>query len=197
MESGDSEYEEEEVVVLAELNGLVDDELLRKGCTFQFVGIDTDKPVLQLGKYNFLGSYEDQIGSALFLKQSTDEEGRKTWSKQCFSDKKLSMQRVFLRKKGEELPVRSEAAGDDVTAMEEDLAETPEAAEGQGEGNDQEPETDPLAIGNEEQPEESTTKTTSEAADSGDVDMAPAEGSETMSSKPTSSANNPPTESGS
>ncbi|XP_037079185.1 general transcription factor 3C polypeptide 6-like [Pollicipes pollicipes] len=93
------EFEEEEMVVLAELNGLVDDDLLKTGCTYQFVGIDKEQPVLQLGKYTFLGRYEDQIGSALFLVEDSDGEGGKTWSKLCFSDKKLAMQRVFLRKK--------------------------------------------------------------------------------------------------
>ncbi|KAF0295662.1 General transcription factor 3C polypeptide 6 [Amphibalanus amphitrite] len=139
MESGDSEYEEEEMVVLVELHGLVDDELLTKGCSYQFVGIDTDKPVLQLGKYNFLGHYEDQIGSALFLGQSTDDGGQKTWSKVCFSDKKLSMQRVFLRKKGEEPPpVTSPPEAEDST--EEPEKETESAG---GSEKDRETELEP------------------------------------------------------
>ena len=200
MENGDSEYEEEEVVVLAELNGLVDDELLTKGCTYQFVGIDTDKPVLQLGKYNFLGSYEDQIGSALFLRQSTDDEDRTTWSKLCFSDKKLSMQRVFLRKKGEGLPVAPVTMERDV-AMDEGSTETLEAEAEAGRETGGGLELDPSNAAKERQPEpnasaESATAVPSSAVVpdevSPDVDMPPAEGTDAAPSKAPASNDDPP-----
>ena len=180
MADGDSEYEEEEMVVLAELNGLVDDELLTNGCTFQFVGIDTDKPVLQLGKYNFLGSYEDQIGSALFLKQTTDEAEKKSWDKLCFSDKKLTMQRVFLRKKGEELP----PVPFRMTAEDEE-SETEENEQGAG----AEPSSGAAEKG---QATASSANTESAAAgDGSDVEMTPVAGSETPSEAPTSAENTP------
>ncbi|KAF0304272.1 General transcription factor 3C polypeptide 6 [Amphibalanus amphitrite] len=202
MESGDSEYEEEEMVVLVELHGLVDDELLTKGCSYQFVGIDTDKPVLQLGKYNFLGHYEDQIGSALFLGQSTDDGGQKTWSKVCFSDKKLSMQRVFLRKKGEEPPpVTPPPEAEDSTEEPEKETES-----GGGSEKDRETELEPSSgtaekekepcseTAEKDQKQAGDAKTDSAPAEGGsDVEMTPAEGSGTQ--KAQNSDSEPPSNS--
>jgi len=137
-----AEYEEEEVVVLAELNGLVDDDLLKKGCSYQLVGVDQEKPVLQLGKYTFLGEYEDQMGSALYLAQSTDAEGRKTWSKASFSDKKLSMQRVFLKQKCAD---EEEETAEDTAEGPSDGEEAQQTAAGSAPSVDAEPGKRPLS----------------------------------------------------
>lgn len=127
----DSEYEEQEVVVLAHLHGLVDDDLLTNGCSWQLVGIDRPRPVLQLGKYTFLGDYQDQVGTALFLKENIAADGTKLWSKVCFSDKKLDMQRVFLKKKGADAEAEAAAQQQEAVAMETDAAE-PAAASSEG-----------------------------------------------------------------
>ncbi|XP_040584108.1 general transcription factor 3C polypeptide 6 isoform X2 [Mesocricetus auratus] len=94
-EDEEEEIEEAEQFVLVELSGIIDSDFLSK-CEnkCKILGIDTEKPILQVDSYVFAGEYE------------VDPEGNdKTVLKyKCHTMKKLSMTRTLLteKKEGEE-----------------------------------------------------------------------------------------------
>lgn len=109
---GDQEEEEEEVeqLVLVELSGIIDSDLLLK-CEnkCKILGIDTERPILQVDSYVFAGEYEDTLGTCVIFEENVehvDTEGNnKTVLKyKCHTMKKLSMTRTLLteKKEGEE-----------------------------------------------------------------------------------------------
>ncbi|KAK3104181.1 hypothetical protein FSP39_025094 [Pinctada imbricata] len=64
----------EELVVVAELTGILETDFLKtvKGdCSV--LGIHTEKPMLQLDKYTFTGSYEDTLGTNLLFEEKPQE----------------------------------------------------------------------------------------------------------------------------
>ncbi|XP_006879219.1 PREDICTED: general transcription factor 3C polypeptide 6 [Elephantulus edwardii] len=103
--------EEEEQLVLVELSGIIDSDFLSK-CEnkCKVLGIDTEKPVMQVDNYVFAGEYEDALGTCVIFEEDVEEcadaEGNnKTVLKyKCHTMKKLSMTRTLLteKKKGEE-----------------------------------------------------------------------------------------------
>ncbi|KAF3831837.1 hypothetical protein GH733_000649, partial [Mirounga leonina] len=94
-EDREEEEEEAEQLVLVELSGIIDSDFLSKcGNKCKILGIDTERPILQVDSYVFAGEYEgDAEGSS------------KTVLKyKCHTMKKLSMTRTLLteKKEGEE-----------------------------------------------------------------------------------------------
>ncbi|XP_071177918.1 general transcription factor 3C polypeptide 6-like isoform X2 [Mytilus edulis] len=62
--------DEDEMTFIVELSGILDSDLLSKvkgNC--QVLGIDTDKPLLQLEQYTFTGEYEDTLGTGLVFEE--------------------------------------------------------------------------------------------------------------------------------
>ncbi|XP_049640750.1 general transcription factor 3C polypeptide 6-like [Suncus etruscus] len=104
------EEEEEEQLVLVELSGIIDSDFLSK-CEnkCKILGIDTERPILQVDNYIFAGEYEDALGTCVIFEEDVehvDAEGcNKTVLKyKCHTMKKLSMTRTLLteKKEGEE-----------------------------------------------------------------------------------------------
>ncbi|XP_015095880.2 general transcription factor 3C polypeptide 6 [Vicugna pacos] len=106
----DEEEEEAEQLVLVELSGIIDSDFLSK-CEnkCKILGIDTERPILQVDSYVFAGEYEDTLGTCVIFEETVehaDAEGNnKTVLKyKCHTMKKLSMTRTLLteKKEGEE-----------------------------------------------------------------------------------------------
>ncbi|XP_065117456.1 general transcription factor 3C polypeptide 6 [Paramisgurnus dabryanus] len=104
----EDEWEEEEQLVVAELSGMINSDLLssRQGAC-KIVDIDSEQPMLQVGRYLFAGEYEDAIGTCVIF-----EEGRRagansnpTLKYKCHTMKKLMLQRTFLLERKEDEPV--------------------------------------------------------------------------------------------
>ncbi|XP_077328148.1 general transcription factor 3C polypeptide 6 isoform X2 [Lithobates pipiens] len=69
----DDEYEEEEHLVSVELTGIIDSDILEK-CNnkCKILGINTEKPFLQVDKYVFAGEYEDALGTCVIFEETLD-----------------------------------------------------------------------------------------------------------------------------
>uniref|UniRef100_A0A8C6EVD4 General transcription factor 3C polypeptide 6 n=1 Tax=Marmota marmota marmota TaxID=9994 RepID=A0A8C6EVD4_MARMA len=109
-EDREEEEDEAEQFVLVELSGIIDSDFLSK-CEnkCKILGIDTERPIMQLDSYVFAGEYEDTLGTCVIFEenaQHVDAEGNnKTLLKyKCHTMKKLSMTRTLLteKKEGEE-----------------------------------------------------------------------------------------------
>ncbi|XP_067558447.1 general transcription factor 3C polypeptide 6 [Pseudorca crassidens] len=109
-EEEEEEEEDAEQLVLVELSGIIDSDFLSK-CEnkCKILGIDTEKPILQVDSYVFAGEYEDTLGTCVIFEENVehvDAEGNnKTVLKyKCHTMKKLSMTRTLLteKKEGEE-----------------------------------------------------------------------------------------------
>ncbi|XP_028717573.1 general transcription factor 3C polypeptide 6 isoform X2 [Peromyscus leucopus] len=112
---GEEEEEEEEEIeeeqfVLVELSGIIDSDFLSK-CEnkCKILGIDTERPILQIDSYVFAGEYEDTLGTCVIFEEGVermDPEGtdRTVLKYKCHTTKKLSMTRTLLteKKEGEE-----------------------------------------------------------------------------------------------
>uniref|UniRef100_A0A8C9J132 General transcription factor 3C polypeptide 6 n=1 Tax=Panthera tigris altaica TaxID=74533 RepID=A0A8C9J132_PANTA len=106
----EEEEEEEEQLVLVELSGIIDSDFLSK-CEnkCKILGIDTERPILQVDSYVFAGEYEDTLGTCVIFEENVehgDAEGsnRTVLKYKCHTMKKLSMTRTLLteKKEGEE-----------------------------------------------------------------------------------------------
>lgn len=109
-EEEEEEIEEAEQFVLVELSGIIDSDFLSK-CDnkCKILGIDTERPILQVDSYVFAGEYEDTLGTCVIFEEGVERlepEGTdKTVLKyKCHTMKKLSMTRTLLteKKEGEE-----------------------------------------------------------------------------------------------
>lgn len=102
----DDDEEEEEQLVLVELTGIIDSDILEK-CDnkCKILGINTEKPFLQVDKYVFAGEYEDALGTCVIFEEIPDQgDGESTKPKlkyKCHTVKKLNMTRTFLTEKKE------------------------------------------------------------------------------------------------
>lgn len=102
MNSDENEVQEE--IVFVELNGLVDQDWSHAaGQVCKIVGIDSDEPILQLGRNVFSGEYKDSLGTkVLFERNSKTSAENSSNSETAVLDyamcvnKVLQMQRVFL-----------------------------------------------------------------------------------------------------
>ncbi|XP_026912888.1 general transcription factor 3C polypeptide 6 isoform X1 [Acinonyx jubatus] len=116
-EEEEEEEEEAEQLVLVELSGIIDSDFLSK-CEnkCKILGIDTERPILQVDSYVFAGEYEgafnfsaDTLGTCVIFEENVehgDAEGsnRTVLKYKCHTMKKLSMTRTLLteKKEGEE-----------------------------------------------------------------------------------------------
>ncbi|KAM4037091.1 general transcription factor 3C polypeptide 6 [Anomaloglossus baeobatrachus] len=102
----EEDEEEEEQLVLVELTGIIDSDILEK-CRnkCKILGINTEKPFLQVDKYVFAGEYEDALGTCVIFEEMPDQgDGESTKPKlnyKCHTVKKLNMTRTFLTEKKE------------------------------------------------------------------------------------------------
>ncbi|XP_018416247.1 PREDICTED: general transcription factor 3C polypeptide 6 isoform X2 [Nanorana parkeri] len=102
----DDEYEEEEHLVSVELTGIIDSDILEK-CNnkCKILGINTEKPFLQVDKYVFAGEYEDALGTCVvfeeILDQGDGDNAKPKLKYKCHTVKKLNMTRTFLTEKKE------------------------------------------------------------------------------------------------
>ncbi|KAM8892003.1 general transcription factor 3C polypeptide 6 isoform 2-T2 [Spinachia spinachia] len=99
----EDEWEEELVVV--ELSGIINNDFMAK-CRgkCKILGIDSEKPMMQVGQYVFAGEYEDTLGTCvLFEEKPQKEKGDRVpgLKYMCHTAKKLMMQRIFLVEKKE------------------------------------------------------------------------------------------------
>ncbi|XP_054842027.1 general transcription factor 3C polypeptide 6 [Eublepharis macularius] len=102
--------EVEEQLVMVELSGIIDSDFLEK-CEnrCKILGIDTERPILQVDRYVFAGEYEDTLGTCVVFEENKDhvdaEGNQKLELKyKCHTMKKLNMTRTLLteKKEGEE-----------------------------------------------------------------------------------------------
>lgn len=109
--ASDSEYEEEETLVMVELNGVIDSEIFAQDSfdKFKILSIDSDHPVLQVENFVFSGDYEHTMGTAVFFEEE-DKRVKKCDPVFCKkplrmlkyvykTNKKLTMKRVFISDK--------------------------------------------------------------------------------------------------
>ncbi|GIY27688.1 uncharacterized protein CDAR_237751 [Caerostris darwini] len=104
MDDSDSEYDIEETVVLVELNGIIDtDLLLQPQNPTKAWGIDTDEPIFQIGNCFFKGEYEDTLGTVVFYEPVDTKDASETpendFEYLCKTDVKLTMRRCFPQDK--------------------------------------------------------------------------------------------------
>ncbi|KAM5170027.1 general transcription factor 3C polypeptide 6 [Mantella aurantiaca] len=103
-QDSEDEYEEEEHLVSVELTGIIDSDILEK-CNnrCKILGINTEKPFLQVDKYVFAGEYEDALGTCVIFEEPLEHgEGDNAKPKlkyKCHTVKKLNMTRTFLTEK--------------------------------------------------------------------------------------------------
>nr|XP_020661020.1 general transcription factor 3C polypeptide 6 isoform X3 [Pogona vitticeps] len=95
---------------MVELSGIIDSDFLKK-CEnkCKILGIDTERPILQVDRYVFAGEYEDILGTCVVFEENEDhvdaEGNQKLQLKyKCHTMKKLNMTRTLLteKKEGEE-----------------------------------------------------------------------------------------------
>ncbi len=101
----ENEWEEEEQLVVAELSGMINSDLIssRQGAC-KIVDIDSEQPMMQVGRYLFAGEYEDAIGTCVIFEE--DGAGSTSALKyKCHTMKKLMLQRTFLSERKEDEPV--------------------------------------------------------------------------------------------
>lgn len=102
----EQEEEEEEQLVLVELTGIIDSDILAKcSKTCKILGINTEKPFLQVDKYVFAGEYEDALGTCVIFEETQDQEEEESTKPKlrykCHTVRKLNMTRTFLTEKKE------------------------------------------------------------------------------------------------
>ncbi|XP_048793235.1 general transcription factor 3C polypeptide 6 isoform X2 [Lagopus muta] len=105
----EDEGEVEEQLVMVELSGIIDSDFLEK-CEnkCKILGIETERPILQVDRYVFAGDYEDALGTCVFFEENTEHDAEGNQKLQlkykCHTMKKLNMTRTLLteKKEGEE-----------------------------------------------------------------------------------------------
>ncbi|KAM9195986.1 general transcription factor 3C polypeptide 6 isoform 2-T2 [Mergus octosetaceus] len=105
----EDEEEVEEQLVMVELSGIIDSDFLEK-CEnkCKILGIETERPILQVDRYVFAGEYEDALGTCVVFEENTEHDAEGNQKVQlkykCHTMKKLNMTRTLLteKKEGEE-----------------------------------------------------------------------------------------------
>ncbi|XP_025921307.1 general transcription factor 3C polypeptide 6 isoform X1 [Apteryx rowi] len=108
-EEEEEEEEVEEQLVMVELSGIIDSDFLEK-CEnkCKILGIETERPILQVDRYVFAGEYEDTLGTCLVFEENAEHDAEGNQKLQlkykCHTMKKLNMTRTLLteKKEGEE-----------------------------------------------------------------------------------------------
>ncbi|XP_035420698.1 general transcription factor 3C polypeptide 6 isoform X4 [Cygnus atratus] len=69
----EDEEEVEEQLVMVELSGIIDSDFLEK-CEnkCKILGIETERPILQVDRYVFAGEYEDALGTCVVFEENTE-----------------------------------------------------------------------------------------------------------------------------
>ncbi|XP_059191111.1 general transcription factor 3C polypeptide 6 isoform X2 [Centropristis striata] len=101
----EDEWEEEEQVVVVELSGIINNDILSK-CrgTCKILDIDSEKPMMQVGQYVFAGEYENALGTCVLFEEKPQKgkaDSAPELKYMCHTVKKLMMQRIFLVEKKE------------------------------------------------------------------------------------------------
>ncbi|CAL4156312.1 unnamed protein product [Meganyctiphanes norvegica] len=138
MSESESEYEEEETLVMVDLHGVIDSEIFSQDSfnKFKILGVDTEQPILQVENFVFTGEYDQTIGTAVMFEE-VDKKVKKSdpvFCKKpptmlkyvCKTNKKLNMKRVFVSeraKEGEENANDGNEGTDDVQEGEDNLNE--------------------------------------------------------------------------
>uniref|UniRef100_A0A6J0US66 General transcription factor 3C polypeptide 6 isoform X2 n=1 Tax=Pogona vitticeps TaxID=103695 RepID=A0A6J0US66_9SAUR len=107
LDAGETDVEEQ--LVMVELSGIIDSDFLKK-CEnkCKILGIDTERPILQVDRYVFAGEYEDILGTCVVFEENEDHDAEGNQKLQlkykCHTMKKLNMTRTLLteKKEGEE-----------------------------------------------------------------------------------------------
>jgi len=114
MSGSESEYEEEETLVMVDLHGVIDSELFSQDSfnKFKVLGMDTDQPVLQVENFMFNGEYAQTMGTAVMFEEEEKrvKKSDPVFSKKpprmlkyvCKTNKMLNMKRVFVSEKAKE-----------------------------------------------------------------------------------------------
>ncbi|XP_074846843.1 general transcription factor 3C polypeptide 6 isoform X2 [Carettochelys insculpta] len=103
---GELAEEVEEQLVMVELSGIIDSDFLEK-CEnkCKILGIDTERPILQVDRYVFAGEYEDALGSCVVFEENAEQDAEGNQKLQlkykCHTTKKLNMTRTLLTEKKE------------------------------------------------------------------------------------------------
>lgn len=101
----EDEWEEEEQLVVAELSGMISSDLLSsRQSTCKIVDIDSEQPMMQVGRYLFAGEYEDAIGTCVIFEED-GADSKPALKYKCHTMKKLMLQRTFLSERKEDEPV--------------------------------------------------------------------------------------------
>ncbi|XP_018611344.1 general transcription factor 3C polypeptide 6 [Scleropages formosus] len=102
----EDEWEEEEQLVVVELSGIINSDFLTQcDCKCKILGMDSEQPMMQVGRYVFAGEYEDGLGTCVIFQEEpghdTESGGTPELKYMCHTAKKLMMQRTFLSEKKE------------------------------------------------------------------------------------------------
>jgi len=101
----EDEWEEEEQLVVVELSGMIGSDLLSsRQSTCKIVDIDSEQPMMQVGRYLFAGEYEDAIGTCVLFEEN-GADSKPALKYKCHTMKKLMLQRTFLSERKEDEPV--------------------------------------------------------------------------------------------
>lgn len=103
------EEEEEEYLVHVEFDSLLDSDTFEDpNLFFKVIGIDSEKPILQIGDQVFTGTYNDIPGTSLFFEEDENKveddavfakTAERTLKYKYKTRKSLVMRRVFIKKK--------------------------------------------------------------------------------------------------
>lgn len=69
-EENDDDVEVEEILVYMQFDSKLDSDLLQPHTPFKIIGVDSEKPVLQLGNQVFEGNWNDTVGTAVFFEEN-------------------------------------------------------------------------------------------------------------------------------
>ncbi|XP_064615675.1 general transcription factor 3C polypeptide 6-like [Liolophura sinensis] len=104
----DDEWEEEESLVLVELSGVIDHDMITSSdpSKCNILGADTDSPLLQLDRCVFVGEYQEAVGTLLLFEETSDSQLSSSGEAKALkyagkTVKQLSMKRAFVSEKGD------------------------------------------------------------------------------------------------
>ncbi|KAM9377863.1 general transcription factor 3C polypeptide 6 isoform 2-T3 [Pholidichthys leucotaenia] len=94
-----------EQLVVVELSGIINNDFLAKsGGSCKILEIDSERPMMQVGPYVFAGTYEDTLGTSVLFEE-VPGKGKSNRDRDlkylCHTERKLTMQRIFLTEKRE------------------------------------------------------------------------------------------------
>lgn len=102
--------EEEEILIYMDFNTKLDDNFFANEKEFKIIGLDEERPILQLGNQVFHGEWRDTMGTHIFLEESKtspvydpifSDSPDLHMQYACKTDKVLHMSRIFVNPKNE------------------------------------------------------------------------------------------------